>query len=89
MGLQGPVAPNYMVIKDGWKLIIPYTKESSVINAMYNLNEDPHEMHNLLGSNPDKKEYKKEAEDLRSCILEWLKKNKSTRYKGVKARELL
>ena len=41
---------NYMVVKDGWKLIIPYTLKSTVINAMYDLNNDSHEMNNLLGS---------------------------------------
>jgi arylsulfatase A-like enzyme len=86
---RGPVAPNYMVIKDGWKLMIPYTKESTVINAMYNLNDDPHEMHNLLGSNPSKSKYKEKAEELRACLLEWLKKNHSTRYDGVKERQLI
>jgi len=86
---RGPVSPNYMIVKDGWKLIIPYTKESTVINAMYNLNEDPHEMNNLLGSNPERFNYKNEAEELRQCLLEWLKKNNSTRYDGVKERILI
>jgi len=86
---RGPVAPNYMIVKDGWKLMIPYTKQSTVINAMYNLNEDPHEMNNLLGKNPNRVDYKEKAEELRSCLLEWLKKNNSDRYKGVKERELI
>ena len=86
---RGPTTPNYMIVKDGWKLMIPYTKESTVINAMYNLNEDPHEMNNLLGNNPNRANYKAKAEELRTCLLEWLKKNKSERYVGVKARELI
>ena len=86
---RGPVAPNYMIVKDGWKLIIPYTKESTVINAMYNLNEDPNEMNNLLGKNPNRANYEAQAEELRTCLLEWLKKNKSERYEGVKTRELI
>jgi arylsulfatase A-like enzyme len=86
---RGPVSPNYMIVKDGWKLMIPYTKESTVINAMYNLNEDPNEMNNLLGKNPNRANYKAKAEELRTDLLEWLKKNKSERYEGVKTRELL
>jgi arylsulfatase A-like enzyme len=86
---RGPVSPNYMIVKDGWKLMIPYTKESTVINAMYNLNEDPHEMNNLLGKNPDRTNYQAKAEELRTNLLEWLKKNKSERYEGVKSRELI
>jgi len=86
---RGPVSPNYMIVKDGWKLMVPYTVDSNVINAMYNLNEDPHEMTNLLGSNPDRAKYKEKAEELRACLLEWLKKNNSKRYNGVRDRKLI
>ncbi len=86
---RGPVSPNYMIVKGGWKLMIPYTKESTVINAMYNLNEDPNEMNNLLGKNPNRGNYQAKAEELRTDLLEWLKKNKSARYEGVKTRELI
>ena len=37
-----------MIVKDGWKLMIPYTEDSKVLNVLYNLNEDPHEMNNLI-----------------------------------------
>jgi len=86
---RGDISPNYMIVKDGYKLIIPYSRESTVINAMYNLNEDPFEMNNLLGKNPDRAKYEDKTEELRSDLLEWLKKNKSMHYDGVKARELI
>lgn len=86
---RGPVSPNYMVVADGWKMMIPYTESSEVLNAMYNLNEDPNEMNNLLGSNPDRAKYQDQAETLRGYLLEWLEKNKSTHYQGVKDRVLL
>lgn len=86
---RGDISPNYMIVKDGWKLMIPYSKESKVINAMYNLNDDPYEMNNLLGKHPDKAKYKDKAEELRSDLLEWLKKNKSIHFDGVNARELI
>ena len=86
---RGDVAPNYMIVKDGWKLIIPYTKTSKVLNAMYNLNDDPFEMNNLLGKNPKRSDYKEQAEELRKYLLEWLKKNNSKHYNGVKERELV
>jgi len=86
---RGDVSPNYMIVKDGWKLIIPYSKESKVINAMYNLNEDPHEMNNLIGKNPDSGKYEEKAEELRGSLLEWLEKNNSKHYNGVKDRELI
>lgn len=86
---RGDTEPNYMIIKDGWKLMIPYLKNSKVINAMYNLNDDPYEMNNLLGNNPERYKHKELAEELRGCLLEWLKKNKSKHYDGIKERELI
>lgn len=86
---RGDSESNYMVVKGGWKLIIPYSEKSGVINALYNLNADPHEMNNLIGKNPDKLKYAEKAEDLRKCLLEWLKKNKSEHFDGVLKRELI
>jgi len=86
---KGDKTPNYMIVKDGWKLMVPFSKESKVLNAIYNLNEDPHEMNNLLGKNPERSKFEKQAEDLRGCLLEWLKKKKSIHYTGVKERVLI
>ncbi len=80
---------NYMVVKDGWKLIIPYTIKSTVINAMYDLNSDPHEMNNLLGSNPNRAAYMDKAEELRTCLLEWLAERNSVHYYSVSQRDLM
>ena len=85
---RGDVEPNYMILKDGWKLIIPYSESSKVINAMYNLKEDPNEMNNLLGTNPNKPKYLGKAEELRKNLLEWLQKNNSSHFEGVKKRNL-
>jgi arylsulfatase A-like enzyme len=86
---RGDISPNYMIVREGWKLMIPYSKSSKVINAMYDLNNDPYEMNNLLGSNKEKELYRERAEELRECLLEWLKKNNSKYYDGVKERELI
>ncbi|MGL5113425.1 MAG: sulfatase-like hydrolase/transferase [Flavobacterium sp.] len=85
---RGDTEPNYMILQDGWKLIIPYTESSKVINAMYNLKKDPHEMNNLLGTNPNKQKYLGKAEELRQSLLEWLQKNKSSHIEGVTKRKL-
>lgn len=85
---RGDVISNYMVLQDGWKLLVPYSKESKVINALYDLNIDPHEMNNLLGSNSESSKYKAKAEELRGYLLEWLQKTNSKHYDGVKKRQL-
>lgn len=86
---NGPTTPNYMIVKDGWKLMIPYSEDSKVINAMYNLERDPIEMNNLLGKNPNRSRYKKKAEELRSDLVEWLQKNNSEHAVSVKKRDLI
>lgn len=85
---RGDTEPNYMILKKGWKLIIPYSENSKVINAMYNLKKDPNEMNNLLGNNPDKQKYIQRAEDLRKSLVEWLTLHKSSHIEGVKKRKL-
>lgn len=80
---------NYMIVQDGWKLMIPYKISSTVINAMYDLNTDPHEMNNLLGSNPSKADYIEKAEELRASLLEWLDERNSVHYYSVSKRDLL
>ena len=86
---RGDISPNYMIIKNGWKMIIPYSATSEVINALYDLNTDPYEMNNLIGKNPDRHRYAEKTEELRACLLEWLKKNGSSHYEGVRKRKLV
>jgi arylsulfatase A-like enzyme len=31
---RGDIVPNYMIVKGSWKLMIPYSQSSSVINAL-------------------------------------------------------
>jgi len=86
---RGDISPNFMILKDGWKMIIPYSESSKVINAMYDLNSDPYEMNNLIGKNPNRHRYAEKAEELRAFLLEWLKKNGSKHYEGVRKRKLV
>ena len=86
---RGDTESNYMIVKDGWKLIIPYSESSMVINALYNLNNDPSEMNNLIGNNPEKAKYAEKAEYLRKSLLEWLKKNNSEHFDGIQKRKLI
>jgi arylsulfatase A-like enzyme len=86
---RGDTSPNYMIVKDGWKLIIPYTETSKVINVMYDLNTDPYEMNNLIGNNPQKEKFANKAEELRKDLLEWLQKNNSAHIEGVAKRKLI
>ena len=83
---RGDISPNYMIVKDGWKLIIPYSVESKVIDALYNLNEDPYEMNNLLGSNPHRETHAEKVEELRTDLMAWLERTGSGHLEGVENR---
>lgn len=80
--------PSYMIVKGDWKMLIPSTSTSTVINALYNLKEDPFEMNNLMGSNPDKSKYTDKINELHTDLLTWMKKNNSKKYDGVRNRNL-
>jgi arylsulfatase A-like enzyme len=80
--------PSYMILKGDYKLLIPSTSTSTVINALYNLKEDPYEMNNLMGSNPDKSKYTDKINELHTDLLTWMKKNNSKKYDGVRNRNL-
>lgn len=68
--------PSHMVIKDGWKLMLPDSSATDVIKALYNLNEDPYEMTNLLGNHPNAPAYASKVDELEYCFVEWLMKSR-------------
>ncbi len=86
---RGDTESNYMIVKDGWKMMIPCTETSTVLNALYDLNTDPYEMNNLIGSNPNKSHYAEKTEELRRCLLEWLHKTGSKHVEGISRRKLV
>lgn len=86
---RGDSEPNYMIIKDGWKMFIPQTSTSQVIDVLYNLNEDPHEMNNLIGNNVNRKKYTAKVNELKTDLLQWLSKNNSNFLAGVNNRVII
>lgn len=86
---RGDAEPNYMIIKNGWKMFIPQTETSRVIDVLFDLNKDPFEMNNLLGSNKEKLKYSAKVEELKRDLVEWLKKNNSNFVSGVSNRKII
>lgn len=68
--------PSHMVIKEGWKLMLPDSSATELIKGLYNLNEDPLELNNLLGNNPDANMYADKVAELEYCFIEWLMKSR-------------
>jgi len=66
--------PSHMVLKGGWKLMLPDRSARRLKKALYNLNNDPHEMKNLLANNADAKKYAAKVAELQACFQKWIKR---------------
>jgi len=70
--LQGK--PSHMVLKGGWKLMRPDPSAQKVKKGLYNLNDDPHELKNLLGNNAESKNYVAKVAELETCFQNWMER---------------
>ena len=70
--LQGK--PSHMVLKGGWKLMLPDPSAKKLKKTLYNLNDDPHELKNLLANNADSKNYAAKVAELEGCFRQWIKR---------------
>ena len=86
---HGDKVPCYMVVSGNWKLFCPDTPESDVVNVLYNFKEDPHEMNNLIGKNPQRQEYAAQAENLKAKLVSWLDSINSKHTEGVRNRKMV
>jgi len=64
--------PSHMVVKGGWKLMRPDPSAKKLETALYNLNDDPHEVTNLLADGADSRAYAVKATELEACFQAWM-----------------
>ena len=50
----------------------PDPSARKVRKALYNLNDDPHELKNLLVENADSKAYAAKVAELETCFQDWM-----------------
>jgi arylsulfatase A-like enzyme len=84
--------PNLMIRSKRWKFMCPCLANSTVMNALYDLENDPNELNNLLGKNSKKKRYRgyvAQGEVMKNELVLWLKKVGSTYLNEVKMRKVL
>jgi len=81
--------PSIMIRTDRWKLMTTHRSGGKNVEALFDLKNDPQEMNNLLGSNPQRLKYKETAEGLRSQLLQYLKEVNSPIAVGVEKRVLI
>jgi arylsulfatase A-like enzyme len=82
--------PNYMCRLGNWKLMITWSGDETLVDALYNLKNDPFEMNNCIGNNPDKGKYLAKAEELRALVVGWCEQTGADEkiIAGLKARVL-
>jgi arylsulfatase A-like enzyme len=68
--LQGK--PSHMVLKNGWKLMRPHDSARKVNKALYNLNDDPLEVTNLLAETAQSNDLVAKVAELEACFQEWM-----------------
>jgi arylsulfatase A-like enzyme len=81
--------PSIMIRTEEWKLMTTHRKDGKNIEALYDLKNDPFEMNNLLGTNPERFKYKERAEIMRSKLVGYLKEVNSPLVKGIEERVLI
>lgn len=65
--------PSIMIRTERWKLMTTHRKGGKNIEVLFDLKNDPAEMNNLLGTNPERFKYKNNAEEVRSKLVAYLK----------------
>ncbi|MBE0676004.1 MAG: sulfatase-like hydrolase/transferase, partial [Bacteroidales bacterium] len=65
--------PSLMIRTSDWKLMTTHRSGGKNIEALFDLKNDPYELNNLLGSNPDRFRYREIAENLRSKLVGYLR----------------
>jgi arylsulfatase A-like enzyme len=81
--------PNIMIRTRRWKLMTTHRAGGPDVDALYNLEEDPHEMNNLLGSNPDSMLYGEIVKDLHRKLSSYLNDIDYPLAKEIAGREIL
>lgn len=81
--------PSIMIRTKDWKLMTTHREGDRNVEVLFDLNKDPYEMNNLLGTNPNRKDYEKKAEELRSKLVSYLNDVNYPLVEGVENRVLI
>ncbi|MCX6132192.1 MAG: sulfatase-like hydrolase/transferase [Ignavibacteriales bacterium] len=81
--------PSIMIRTERWKLMTTHRHGGKNIEALFDLKNDPFELNNLLGTNPERFKNKEIAEELRSQLVAYLKDANYPLVKGVGERNLV
>lgn len=81
--------PSIMIRTEDWKLMTTHREGGKNVEVLFDLKNDPYEMNNLLGTNPERFQHKEKAEELRTKLVAYLKDVNSNLAEGVEKRILV
>ncbi len=81
--------PSIMIRTEDWKLMTTHRISGKNVDVLFDLKNDPYELNNLLGSNPNRFKYKTITEELRTKLVGYLADVNSPLKAGVEKRELI
>ena len=81
--------PSIMIRTEDWKMMTTHRKGGDNVEVLYDLKNDPDELNNLLGSNPDRFKYDERVENLRSKLLTYLDDVNYPLIEGIQQRVLI
>jgi len=80
--------PGFMVFDGRWKLMSGQSANAPSVDALYDLQNDPNKITNLIGANPDRQKFRTQAERMKALLVAWLERVNSPHLKEVKARPI-
>jgi len=80
--------PRFMIFDGRWKYMCGQATDAPSLDALYDLKNDPQELNNLIGRNPDRENHRADALRMKGLLVEWLTRVKSPHLETVKARPL-
>ncbi len=81
--------PSIMIRTERWKLMTTLRSGGRNVEVLYDLKNDPNEMNNLLGTNPQRHDYTGIAEELRSTLVAYLEDVNYPLTEEIKHRKLI
>lgn len=81
--------PSIMIRTENWKLMTTHRNGGKNVEALFDLKNDPYEINNLLGSNPERFKYMNTVEQLRSKLVGYLKDVNYPIVSGIESRILI
>jgi arylsulfatase A-like enzyme len=85
---QSTAFPGFMVFDGRWKLLFGRAENARSLDALYDLNNDPNELHNLLADKLDWEQHRRQAERLKRLLVSWLQRVRSPHLDSVEARAI-